>query len=224
MLRLSVKYTSLVVVPTTVALVLFSKELVFALYGSSYGSAPVYLSIYAVNFLNAVLGSLVLVNLFTGQGDTRTPFKIGIVTFFLSLLLAPAMTSNMGVTGPMVSTLVSGLVSAVLYLLLSRRTYGVDIGFSSSLKVLLSSVLAAVPVLAFFAVVAVSNPFWRLAIGGTLYLGSYLLIAPLLGVFAADDIANLRRMTDSTTIIRPVGHLVLRLESGITSLVSKHNG
>jgi O-antigen/teichoic acid export membrane protein len=224
MLRLSVKYTSLVVVPTTVALALFSKELVFSLYGSSYGSAPLYLSIYTVSYLYAVLGSLVLPNLFTGQGDTRTPFKIGVVTFILSLLLAPALTSVMGVTGLLASILVSGLVSAILYLLFSRRVYGLSIGFSFSLRVLLSSILAVVPVLAIFIVVSVSNPFLRLAVGGTLYLGTYMLAAPLTGAFSVEDVANLRGMIDGIRVIRPVGHLVLRLEAGIAGLVSKQKG
>jgi len=221
MFRLSVKYTSLIVVPTAVALVLFSREVVYALYGASFEFAPGYLSLYALNFLNTVLGSIVLGNFFSGQGETRAVFKVGVVTFFLSIFTAPVLVSLFRVPGLMVSMLISGLVSAFFSLLLCRRMYGVNIDFSSSFKILLSSIIAAFPVIVFNRLIPISDPLAKLAMGGLIYLGVYLLIAPVIGAVGEEDVRNLREMTDGISVIRPLISRVLRLEAGIVNLVKR---
>jgi len=63
MFKISVKYTSLLMVPASLALAVLSKELVYTLYGSQYGLAPNYLALYILTFAGASAFSVVLPSL-----------------------------------------------------------------------------------------------------------------------------------------------------------------
>ena len=221
MFRLAVKYTSLIVIPTSIALALFSKELVTILYGSSFNDAPNYLSLYALHFLTAGLGMLVLGNFFNGQGDTKTVFKVGLVRFFSSLILSPVFTSFDGVRGLIVSILISQLASTILALLLSKRIYKVEIDFSSSLRICVSSFLSAMVIMVLLNIFTISILPIKLLILGSIYIATFLVVAPLIGAINREDIQYLRNSIEGLSIIRPFAMILLGFEMALLSLVKR---
>lgn len=58
MFKLSVKYTSLIIIPASIALAVLSKNIVYALYGSQFQTAPIYLTLYMLNFLCMAWGCM----------------------------------------------------------------------------------------------------------------------------------------------------------------------
>jgi O-antigen/teichoic acid export membrane protein len=66
-------------------------------YGSSYGSAPL--------FLYSGLGSIVFSYLFNGIGETKVVFKCSLINLLVFLPLAPALTIAYHVPGLIVASL-----------------------------------------------------------------------------------------------------------------------
>ncbi|MEM3437855.1 MAG: oligosaccharide flippase family protein, partial [Nitrososphaerales archaeon] len=64
--KLSVKYVALLIIPATVIIAILSKDIVYTLYGYSYDLAPLFLSLYILQFLYTGFGSIVITYLFSG--------------------------------------------------------------------------------------------------------------------------------------------------------------
>lgn len=221
MFRLSVKYTSLLVIPASLALSVLSQEFIYILYGAQFGLAPTYLALYTLSFLCAGLGTLVLSNLFKGQGDTKTSLRINIVAMVLSIPLVPILTLLYGVQGLIASVLVTAFLSVIYSLYLARRKYRVNVDWSSSLRTVLASLSSALVVYVFLRFSPFSSPVYRLAAGGSLYLLTFLVFTPLLGAINKEDIKNLNELTMGLTPIYPIVRQVLNLEEKILDVVSK---
>jgi len=221
MFKLSVKYTSLLVIPASLALSVLSQEFVYTLYGTQYDLAPSYLALYALNFLCAGLGTLVLGNFFNGQGDTKTTLRTDLVTIALSLFLTPISIILCGVPGLMVSVLATAFLSAVYGLSLARRRYGVIVDLVSSLRIGIASLSSALLVYLFLRCSPPSIPLLRLAVGGFLYLSTFLALAPLLRAINKEDIKNLHALTRGLTLIYPIARQLLKLEEKILDITSK---
>jgi O-antigen/teichoic acid export membrane protein len=73
----SVKYTSAIIIPATIFVLIMSKDLIFLIYGESYTEAPLYLSIYSSIFLLSGFGSMVIGSFFNSIGDTKVSCSHG---------------------------------------------------------------------------------------------------------------------------------------------------
>ena len=211
MFRLSVKYTSLLIIPASVALVILSKDVVHILYGPQYQLASSYLAFYALSFLYAGLGNLVIVNLFNGQGDTKSTFRIELVSLSLSLPLAPILILFYDVPGLIASILISALLSTIYALFLALRKYKVSLDWISSLRIGAASLSSAVSVYLFLVFIPHSNPVYKLAAGVLFYVISFLLFAPLTGAVMIEDIVNLREIISDLGPLTPLFNVPLDL-------------
>ena len=218
MFRLSVKYTSLFVIPTSLAVAVLSKELVYTLYGSQYGLAPSYLALYVLIFLCTGLGMFVVGSFFNGQGDTRATLRTNLVNLGLSLPLAFILTFLYGVPGLMASLLASQLLSSTYGLFLARKKYAVTVDWASSLRTGVASLSSALLVYIFTAFAPIPVHIFKLAIGGPLYVTSFLAFAPLLRAINKADIKNLDEMLKGLPPIYPIARRILNLEKKILSL------
>ena len=218
MFKLSIKYTSLLVIPASLAVAILSKELVYTLYGSQYGLAPSYLALYILSFLCTGLGMFVVGNLFNGQGDTKTTLRINLVSLGLSVPLAFIMTFLYGVLGLVASLLASQFLSAIYALFLAREKYAVTVDWASSLRTGVASLLSALLVYIFITFAPIPISIFRLAIGGSLYVTSFLAFAPLLRVISKVDIENLDELLKELGPIYPIARRILNLEEKILAL------
>lgn len=218
MFKLSVKYTSLLVIPASFVVAVLSKELVYTLYGSQYQLAPTYLALYILSFLCTGLGMFVVGNLFSGQGDTKTILRINLVNLGLSAPLTLITTSLYGVPGLIASLLASQLLSTTYALFLARKKYAVTVDLTSSVRTGIASLSSALLVYIFITFVPIPLPIFRLAIGGSIFVASFLAFAPLLGVISKADIENLDEMLKELTPIYPIAKRILNIEEKILAL------
>jgi len=214
MFRLSIKYTSLLVIPASLALTSLSQQFVYTLYGNQFGLAPDYLAFSALLFLSAGMGTLVLENFFNGQGDTKATLRIRLVNIIPSLPLVPILTILYGVPGLIASILVTSVLSAIYGLHVAHQRYGVSVDWISSLRIGVASIFSAILVYTFLRLSPLSTPIYQLAAGGSLYLFAFLVLAPLLGAMKKEDIENLDGLTKELPIY-PIAKWILNLENRI---------
>ena len=218
MFKLSIKYTSLIIIPASTALALLSKNIVHTLYGSQYQTAPTYLTLYMLSFLLTGLGMYVIGALFNSQGDTRTTLKINLINLAISIPLASILIPTHGVPGLITSILTAQLISTSYGLYQVYQKYSMHLEWASSLKIVAASFSSALPVYILLKLAFLNNPIYSLAFGGTLYLTSFLAFAPILGAVNMEDIENLEGLTKELPLIHPIARRILRLERKILEL------
>ncbi|MEM2904512.1 MAG: oligosaccharide flippase family protein [Candidatus Bathyarchaeia archaeon] len=188
--ELSVRYTSLLVVPVAVAVVILSRDLIFAVYGACFSLAPLLLSTYGLTFLYAGIGLLVVGSLLLGAGETRLVLKANLVNLAFYMPLVPALTALYGAVGAVLAGLVSNLSMLVYQLHGAKAKLGVSLNPSDSSRIYVASALSAAPTLLFLQaspLPSLTNVF----IGGSLFLFTYLTAAPLLRAVHPSDISNI---------------------------------
>lgn len=218
MFKLSVKYTSLLVIPTSIAISILSKNIVYVIYGSQYQFAPTYLSIYMLGFLCTAIGRYVNVALFNSQGDTRTTFKLQILNFSLSIPLAFILINIYDVMGLIISIIISELISSIYGIYQVKTIYNINFEVVSSIKTIMVTLLSAFLVCIFFKYIYLINPIFNLILGGILYIMSFLVFAPVLGVINKEDIEYLGNMLKELPFIYPLIRYILIVEKKILEL------
>jgi len=211
MFKLSVKYTSLLVIPASFAVAVLSNEAVYTLYGSQYGFAPSYLALYVLSFLCTGLGMLVVGNFFNGQGDTKTTLRINLVNLGLYTPLVSVMTFLYSVPGLIASLIISQFLSAIYALFLARKKYVVTVDFTSSIRIGVAALSSALLTYLFLTLVPLFNPVYKLVVGGLLYAISFLIFAPLTGAVNISDIVNLREILSELGPLTPLFNIPLNL-------------
>jgi len=216
MFQISVKYGSLLLIPASMIVALLSKDLVSTIYGPSYGSAPLYLSIYVGIFLLSGFGYLILGPMFNGIGETKQTLKIAIVTAALFLPAAPIMAQAYGVVGLVVAFIASNLAGTAYGLKMAHRKFHLKLDLNSSLRIYLASAISVVPTL--FLISAMNLPsLLNIAIGGFTYLASYLTFAPLTGAIKRTDLENLSKILGKIKIVNPIIKPIIIYENRLLS-------
>jgi len=199
----SIKYASLLTIPATAAIMALSRPLVFTLFGEKYTSAPLFLTLYAISYLYTALGNLSLGNFLNGQGKTMVTMKLTLITLATGLPLSFLLIPRFGITGLIITILVSGLPSLATGLWWIKKHFGVTVDWKSSTKILVASTTAAI--ITQLILSQLHTLEWiSLIIGGTIFLGTYLIATPLMRAVDADDIKNLKGMLSE---LGPISHL-----------------
>ena len=219
MFKLAVKYTSLIIIPASTAIATLSKNIVHTLYGQQYQTAPAYLALYMLSFLLTAMGMYVTGALFNSQGDTRTTLKINLINLVTSLPLAATLIPTHGVPGLIASILTSRLISIAYGLHQVQKKYDMNIEWASSLKILAASLSSALPIYILLKWTPTTNPIYCLALGGILYIGSLLILAPILGAINITDLENLEGLTNELPLIHPIVKYILGIEKKILELL-----
>jgi len=215
--KLCAKYTALLIIPATVIVAILSKDIVYTLYGYSYGSAPFFLQLYILTFLYSGLGSMVLSYLFNGIGETKVVFKSSLINLLIFLPLAPTLTIPYHVPGLIVASLVSGLLSLAYGLFIAVKKIHVSLDLKASLSIYLASFASAIPVFALLHILPFNN-LLNLAINGTMFLFTYLTILPLTGAIHQPDLENLILIFGNLKIVWPLLKPVLAYEAKLLSI------
>lgn len=217
----SVKYASLLIVPTTFAIVALSQSGVSTIFGEKYEFAPLYLSLYVVIYLYTALGNLSAENLIKSQGKTQVNLKLGFLSFVIGVSLSLFLIPNFGIIGLIVTQLVVQLPSLIISLWWIKKNYKATIDWMSSAKILLASSIAAI--LAYTTVSQLNLTNWiTLIIGATIFLITYLITAPILGAINTADTQNLKEMLKSLGPVRPILAPLLQLVEYLTIKFQKN--
>jgi O-antigen/teichoic acid export membrane protein len=210
----SVKYTTLLLVPATMAVMALSKPMISILFGEKWTYSPMFLALYVTGNLAVALGSLSLGGFLAGVGETKIQMKLGILTIFIGIPLAFILIPTYGITGVILGSITAGLPGMFWGLRWAWKNYQVKVDFKSSGKILVASIIATAVTYASISFLYTSE--WiRLAAGMIVFLAIYIFMAPLIGAVTTDDIHNLKTMTSSLGIISKLFSIPLNLAEKI---------
>jgi O-antigen/teichoic acid export membrane protein len=199
----SVKYSALLLVPATLAMIVLSKPIMGTLYGSKWPYAASFLALYVVSNLFTIFGNLSLGSFLSGLGQTRMMMKLSLLTLSVGVPLALILIPQLGIIGLIIVTLVAGLPSMIIGLHWIWKHYGVRADFAASTRILLASAIAATATYLLISVLNATS--WiLLVIGALLFLSIYMIVAPLIGAITQADINNLRAMFSGLGIITKI--------------------
>jgi O-antigen/teichoic acid export membrane protein len=190
----SIKYSTLLVIPPTVAVMALAAPVVTALFGVKYGDAPLFLVLLSINYLLTAFGQLSTLNLISGQGKTRFYLELAIINTVTGIVLAVLLVPTFGVVGLIITTIFDGVPGLLVSLYWIKKHYDASVDWVSSGKILLSS--AAAGVIAYLAISFVSLGVWsKLALGIVVFTAVFLLAIVATRTLKKPDIDNLRLMT-----------------------------
>ncbi len=189
----------LLMIPVTVACMLFSQDLVRAVFErgafqeDSVALTSGVFTFYSLGLL-FVASSTVVTNVFYGFGDTRTPLIIALINMVINVALNLTLAHFMGVNGLALATSLAALISLGIRFAFVRKH--VELEWKQLLltfgKVLLAS---AVSCLAAWALVSLLelNVFLRLIAAAAVGVALYLPAVKLLRVREIEDLLKILR-------------------------------
>ena len=122
----------------------------------------------------------------------------------------------MGIIGLITTSILAGIPSMFLGLYFIWKHYNVKADYKSSLKIFTASIIAAT--LTYISLTFLNTAKWiQLAIGGTIFLTTYILTAPIIGAVTQTDINNLRTMLSSLGIITKIINIPLTIAEKATT-------
>jgi O-antigen/teichoic acid export membrane protein len=210
----SVKYTTLLVVPATMAMMILSQPMISTLFGVKWVYAPFFLILYVASYLYAALGSLSVNSLLTGLGETKVLMKQSVLSLILGVPLAVLLIPTFGILGVLIGGLLFGIPSLLWGLYWVWKHYKVKVDLKSSTRIFVASAIAAIA--AYLLLNFLATAEWiRLLAGGIIFLGAYIFAAPITGAVNQTDINNLRAMFSGLGIISRLMNIPLILAEKI---------
>jgi O-antigen/teichoic acid export membrane protein len=216
----SVKYTSAIIIPATIFVLIMSKDLIFLIYGESYTKAPLYLSIYSSIFLLSGFGSIVIGSFFNGIGDTKINFKSTLIYTCLFIPLALILTKIFQIEGFLISIILATIASVFYSLRIAYKKYNLEIDFNNSIKIYLTAFIASIPIIIiqYLLLPRIVN----IIISILLYIIIYLTILPFMRILNKEDIEYLVNIFIKIKIIRPIVKIISDYEIKIINFIDKN--
>lgn len=178
----SVKYTAILLIPATMAVMALSTPMVNTLFGEAYAYAPLFLALNVSGYLFVAVGNLTLGSFLTGLGETKVLMKQAVLTMLIGLPLAFLLIPPFGILGIIIGTLVSGIPSMTWGLYWVWKHHRAKAELRSSAKIFTASALAAIA--SFLTTTLLHTAAWiQLALGLSVFLLIYVFGAPQLAPF-----------------------------------------
>jgi O-antigen/teichoic acid export membrane protein len=216
--QFSVKYASLLVVPTAAIVIALSRPGISVLF-PKFTAAPLFLALLAIYYLYTALGNLSINSLINGQGQTRFNLKLSLISFAIGFPLSILLVSLYGILGLIVTTLTAGIPSLIVALRWVSKQYGVTVDWSSSARILLSGAIASA---ATYALTLLIRSNWvALIVGAITFLLIFTLAVIATRAINKSDITTIR---ESMTALGPLGRLasfVLNIVERLTAALQR---
>jgi PST family polysaccharide transporter len=195
------RYIALLVSPVSIALALFSRQAVYAIYGAQYDAAPAYLAIMALSGLLAPFGMLgMYLNII---GATRTTMLLNVAGMAIGLPLTWALLVCCGMLGAVSAFLMGSALNAAVSLAVVKWKYGVSLRVPRVARYWLPSLTAGAP--AYMAMRAIGDVWLAAGVGLATYL--VMLVVLTAAVTSSEDLANLASISGG---IKYAGPLISR--------------
>jgi O-antigen/teichoic acid export membrane protein len=212
MFKLSVKYSSILMVPLATSVMIFSPDIVRILFGGRYSLSPLYLSMLSINYFLVSFGSLSINPFLSSLGKT---WKILILTVSNVLFFIPSSSILMrifGIAGLIAAQILSGAFSLSLGLLIIR-SFNASIDLRGSASIYISSLIPAVPI----SIIGIFIPSPVRIILLPIYLLLYVSLLPLISL-KEGDLDLLKEMASRMGILKGVADLILSYEERIMGM------
>jgi O-antigen/teichoic acid export membrane protein len=215
----SVKYTVLIVVPATLAMVVLSQPLIGTLYGNKWPFAPFLLSLSVLYNLLSLFGWRSYPSLLQAMDETRLIMYLNLLSLIISVPLAFYLVPAFGIVGIVAGIPGSAIPSTFIGIYLTWKRYGVKANLWSSAKILVASTLATAATYAFLFYVTAPYVV-LLAVGAVIFLFVYLFSAPIVGAISLADVYSLRSMFSNSSISR-ILEIPLKLIEKILKVIKR---
>ena len=215
------KYTSLIIVPITISIIIFSEPIVNLLYGTTYTSAALFLSLSCSIYLLSIIGSLTLLSVFNGLGKTRLTMNMTLINFILLVALSPPLAAAFDVVGVIIASLIATTVASIYAAITAIRKLGIKFSFASNLRIYLISILSALPPLALLLFVKISFII-ILPIGALLYFFVFVTMMPIMKVVEAEEVQSLAKVSGGLPLMKFLTKPLFRYQSKLCSLIKSN--
>jgi len=212
--KLATKYTCLLIVPTTTLIMIFSEEIVQIIYGSTYQSASLYLSINCTLYFLVAIGYFTLTSLFNGLGETRLTLKMALINFLIFLVSAPVLARNYSVPGVIIASLMSNTIATLYAARIAKNRFKVEFDTHSIMKIYLISAISSIPSLILLQFTSLPGLF-NIITGGFMYLFIYATLTPLTKIVSNVELQTARRAIEKIRLLSFVAKPLLKYEQKI---------
>ena len=209
--RLANKYISIIILPATVLIIIFSNQIVQIIYGSTYTTAPSFLAIYCLLYLLVGLGSLTLGGFYNGLGETSLTLRMGITTFLTLVLLSPILTNTYGVQGLIAAYLIASTAGTAYGSYKARKKFNAEFSTSSLVRFYIISAIAALPPILLTTYFPLQN-ILTLVIGSLIYLFVYVTLFPIARIITHTEMQNMGAVLRKIRFAGPLITLLIRYQ------------
>ena len=189
----SVKYASMIVLPVSVMVMALAQPAIATIFQDQYPQAPLYLALLAIIYLFTALGSLSAGNLISSQGYTKYSLKLTVLTVAVGFPLSFIFTALLGITGLIVSTLITSLPSLFLALNFIKKRFNVTLDWAASARIAFSSGATGILTYLSVSLLPFSSPI-QLIIGVIIFAVAFLFIALITRTITRPDLVNIREI------------------------------
>jgi O-antigen/teichoic acid export membrane protein len=219
----SVKYTALLLVPATMALIVLSEPFIGTIYGGKWLDASFFLSLIVLNNFAVIFGTLSNNSLLIGMGKTWLLMKLNGLVLAIAVPFSLLLIPLLGIPGLIFVTIVANVPSWFIGLRWTWDCYRARANFGSSAKIVFSSVVAAGST--FLLLSLLNSADWiRFVAGLGLFVSVYLVVTPLVGGISQSDINNLRAMFSGLGPFSRLLEVPLRSFDLILKKITKRDG
>ena len=208
------KYTTILIVPIATLLIIFSKEIIQIVYGSTYQTAAIFLSIHCLLYFLVGLGFLSLTSLFNGLGKTRITLKISLIALLTILILYPILAKAYGVPGVIVAGISAVAASTCYGMYVAKRNFKIEFDTKSLIKIYLVAAASTIPSLLLLQT-SILPRLVNVITGGLLYLAIYVTLTPIAGVVNSSELKTLAEVVQKIKFLAPVFKPLLRYQEKI---------
>ena len=209
------KYTCLLIVPITVILLLFSKQVVQIVYfRGEYTTAWLFLSYNCLMYFLVIIGFLGLTSLFNGLGDTKTTLKMTVIGIILFAILAPVLTAQYDVPGVIISSLISNAIATIYGGLVARRKFHVEFDIRASARIYVVAGIAAIPSVLLVNLTDLSASVMLLS-GFVIFTLIYVTLVPLVGIISPNELKTITDIMDHVRPLRIIAGPLMKYEKRI---------
>lgn len=119
--------------------------MIIAFFGPYYSDGWLYLSLIGAYWLSYCTGGVVLANLVMSQGYTKKTFKYSIIYAISGTISNAVLIPLFSIYGALISALIAGLPSYILYLRFIRRKLNIEIKFNEIIKIIILTLISVLP-------------------------------------------------------------------------------
>ena len=215
----SVKYSTLVILPITLFIMLDPYDFTYTFYGSRYSLAPSYLILIAIQYLIVGLGSIIIISFYNGIGDTKKVFRMGLVMTVSSLILYPILLILADIPGLIIAIVTSYILSVIYGLYKAFREYEVSINVKEVTRIYIAGLLSLSASYLSKLYIDLGRPLYNLVLYGLVFLATYLLAIPLSGGVSIEDIRLLDRSFGGIKVVGNIAHILLVIEERLIKIL-----
>jgi O-antigen/teichoic acid export membrane protein len=213
--KYSVKYSSFLIMPAILLMVLLARPLTVVLFGVEFENAWIYFALLAVFKLDYGLGNDHITRLLMAQGETTFIAKIEAFSALIGVGLALILIPSYGVLGLI---LIRSITSWPYYVIVARKaykSYGVIPPFRDIGKLYVSLAITALAVLP--VTVAPINDALKVAIGSAVGLIILVVALPITGAIKERDTNTLTELIRPQPFIGKIADKILRIMGRIAN-------